>query len=122
MTKKRYDNHSTEFGLWLRGVPEIDSGAGYLASNLDYIWRNYKTGHWMLIEEKRFMSKMKRWQKETFKTLHQAAKSDPKYRGFAFIQFENTSPDDGKTFWNGIEISRDELVRRLAGFESAYIG
>ena len=122
MTKRRYDNHSTEFGLWLRGVPEIDSDDGFLASNLDYIWMNYKTGDWMLIEEKRYMSKMKRWQKDIFRTLHKASKNDPKYRGFAFIQFEKTSPEDGKTYWNNKEISRDELVRRLAGFESAYTG
>lgn len=122
MTKVRYDNHSTEFGLWLRGVHEIDSGDGFLASNLDYIWMNYKTGDWMLIEEKRYMSKMKRWQKDIFRTIHKASKSDPKYRGFAFIQFEKTSPEDGKTYWNNKEISRDELVRRLAGFASAYTG
>jgi len=53
MTKPRFDDKSTEFGLWLRNQKEIDSGLGYITSNLDYIWRNYNTGDWMLIEEKR---------------------------------------------------------------------
>lgn len=121
MTRPRYDNHSTEFGLWLRTVPELDSGSGFIATNLDYVWTNYNTGHWMLIEEKRFMGAMKLWQKSVFKALHQAAKSDPKYCGFAFIQFENTSPDDGKTYWNGREISSQELVSRLSNFDKAYL-
>lgn len=121
MTRRRFDDHSTEFGLWLRGVPELDSGDGFLATNLDYIWMNYKTGQWMLIEEKRYMAKMKRWQKGVFKALHESSKSDPNYCGFAFIQFEKTSPEDGAVYWNSKQISREELVRRLSGFECAYI-
>jgi len=51
MTRRRNDNHSTEFGLWLREQPDIDSKLGYITTNLDYVWKNYKTGDWMLIEE-----------------------------------------------------------------------
>ena len=54
MTRKRYDKHSTEFGLWLREQKELDSKFGYVATNLDYMWKNYKTGLWMFLEEKRY--------------------------------------------------------------------
>jgi len=60
MTRKRNDSHSTEFGLWLREQNEIDSSLGYLATNIDFMWTNYKTGQWMILEEKRYESKVKR--------------------------------------------------------------
>jgi len=53
MTKRRNDSHSTEYGLWLRDEPSIDSSLGYVATNIDYIWRNYKTGDWMIQEGKK---------------------------------------------------------------------
>lgn len=113
MTKQRFDQKSTEFGLWLRKEPAIDSSLGYIASNVDYVWRNYKTGDWMLIEEKRFMATLKRWQKEIFNTLDQCCHHDPHYRGFHLIQFEHTSPDDGKIFLDGSEISLTDLIEFL---------
>ena len=51
MTKRRNDSHSTEYGLWLRDEPSIDSSLGYVATNIDYIWRNYKTGEGKPIQE-----------------------------------------------------------------------
>lgn len=44
---------STEFGLWLRRQEKIKSEDGFVATNLDYVWHNYETGLWMIIEEKR---------------------------------------------------------------------
>ena len=69
MTKQRYDNHSTEFGLWLREQLELDSKLGFITTNLDYIWENYNTGEWMLIEEKRYMGKVGYSQGKLFKKL-----------------------------------------------------
>jgi hypothetical protein len=45
--------------------------------------------------------------------LNAACKDDPTYCGLHIIQFENTNPEDGKTFWNGDEISRDEMIAIL---------
>lgn len=59
MIKRWFDKNSTEFGLWLREEKEIDSSLGFIATNLDYVWCNYKNGLWMIIEEKRFMGKIK---------------------------------------------------------------
>ena len=110
MTIKRSDSHSTEFGLWLREQPEIDSALGYIATNIDFMWRNYKSKLWMLIEEKRYMSKVKRWQMQMFKLIDFFCSADKNYRGFYILTFENSNPDDGKIYLDGNEITRQELL------------
>ena len=110
MTKKRIDSHSTEFGLWLREQPEIDSALGYIATNIDFMWRNYKSKLWMLIEEKRYMSQIKRWQAQMFKIIDFVCSADKNYRGFHVLTFENSNPDDGKIYLDGNEITRKELL------------
>ena len=113
MTQQRRDNHSTEFGIWLRQQPEIDSKIGYVTTNLDYVWRNYKTGKWMLIEEKRRGKDAPFYQKEIFTILHKAALNDPNYQGFYFIQFENSGPHDGRIWINGKEATKEYLIKLL---------
>lgn len=113
MTKKRFDNCSTQLGIWLREQKEIDSSLGYIATNIDYVWRNYKTGKWMLIEEKRFMSSVKKWQQEIFNLLTWCSKHHPKFCGFHIIQFEKTSPEDGRIFLDGKEINKHDLIEFL---------
>ena len=113
MTKKRYDKHSTEFGLWLREQPEIDSKLGFLATNVDYMWSNYKTGNWMLIEEKRYNSECKHWQRKMFAVINRVCRLDKRYKGFHLIVFENTSPEDGAIFLDKKKISKDELIKFL---------
>lgn len=110
MTKPRYDTHGTEFGSWLRVQPEIDSGLGYVATNVDYMWRNYKTGLWMLIEEKRHSRQPKRWQQQMFGILDKVSRRDPNYRGFHILVFEKTSPEDGRMWLDGELITRQGLI------------
>jgi len=114
VTQKRRDGNSTEFGLWLREQPEIDSKLGFVATNIDYVWLNYKTGNWMIIEEKRYGHQPKRYQKEIFDLLDQCCKHHPKFHGVHILVFENTNPDDGKIFWDGKEITRSELLDILS--------
>ncbi len=113
MTRQRDDEFSTEFGLWLRIQPEIDSDLGLVTTNIDYMWMDYRTRQWMFIEEKRHGSGGSWSQREQFKIVHWAVMSDVNYRGFHFLVFENTNPDDGKMFWDGNEISRGELIEIL---------
>ena len=113
MTRPRYDNHSTEFGLWLRGQKRIDSKLGFVATNLDYIWTNYKTGFWMMLEEKRYKSSLTFSQRQQFQILDKAARSDPRYKGFHKIVFEHTSPDDGRIALNNKIVTVDELLEFL---------
>lgn len=98
MTRPRYDEHSTEFGLWLREQEELDSSIGFVTTNLDYIWRDYKNKQFMLIEEKRFGSTLKFPQSRLLKEVHEGLTNHCGYCGFFLIQFENTSPEDGAVF------------------------
>jgi len=114
MTRQRNDSHSTEFGIWLRVQPQIDSSLGFLASNIDYCWTNYKTGEWMFIEEKCYNTAIKYWQKKLFSIIHNVCRADKKYRGFHLLVFENTSPEDGKIFLDNKEISKEQLLNFLS--------
>lgn len=113
MTQQRRDDESTEFGIWLRHQPEIDSSRGYVATNIDYIWKNYKSGKWMIIEEKRFGGQPKFYQQEIFDKLDLVSRNDQLYCGLHIIVFENTSPDDGFIKIDGIKVDREELINFL---------
>ena len=134
MTIDRFDGHSTEFGLWLRGklrkridpepqtflpeviqktnVDEIDSNLGFHATNLDYIWR--RQYHYILLEEKRYGSIIKNGQHRTFAILDRALSNDPNYGGFWILKFENASPEDGKIWLSKFDrLDRDPLEREI---------
>jgi len=110
MTKRRYDNYSTEFGLWLRVQPEIDSSLGYVATDIDFFWKNYKTKQFMFIEEKRYMAEPARWQHGIFQQINYAFTGNSDYHGFHLLQFEKTSPDDGKIYLDKKEITKKQLI------------
>lgn len=114
MTQQRRDEHSTEFGLWLRQIPEIDSRLGFVTSNLDYIWSNYKTGEYMLLEEKRYCSKINFSQKQLFDKIDINCRNDALYRGFHTIIFQNTSPDDGLIVLCNKIITKEQLIKFLS--------
>ena len=113
MTKTRGDNYSTEFGLWTREQDEIDSSLGYVATDIDWMWRDYNTDNFMFIEEKRFMKDIEFWQKKSFDIIHKKFVGDKKYKGFHLLQFENTNPEDGKIFLNRKEITKEQLINFL---------
>jgi len=120
MTRQRNDNHSTEFGIWIRNQPCVDSYKGYRNYNLDIIWWRKngferKPEKWMLIEEKRHMAECKGDQKLTFEWLHEKLTqvNDGNYCGIHLLQFENTNPDDGKMYWDGKEITKQQLLNYL---------
>jgi hypothetical protein len=116
MSRKRIDNHGTQFSDWIRTVEELHAKKGYTATDLDYVWRSYKTNQWMLIEEKRYGGQLRPFQTVTFDIIRKVAELDQKYCGFVLLQFQNTSPQDGATYWNGELITEKQLVERLASF------
>lgn len=119
MTVKRRDSHSTEFGLWLREQPEIDSKLGFRTYNIDYAWAiintdsTHKVTHLMLVEEKRYRAKTRPHQRLVFKWLDDRLKDDADYYGFHTLVFEKTNPDDGQMWLNNNLISRKELISFL---------
>ena len=104
--------------MWLREQNEIDSSLGFVATNIDYMWKNYKTGDWMLIEEKRYNSSIKFAQRELFLKVNSVCERDPQYRGLHLITFEKTCPEDGRIFYGKRkrEISKEELIFFLKHF------
>jgi len=119
MTRPRYDSHSTEFGLWLRNQPEIPSKTNgkqcpcFNASNIDYMWYEYRFKKtWMLLEEGRF-GKEPRWAQSNLFKIIDSAINDSNYRGFHILRFEKTTPDDGKTWLDNKEINRNDLIEFL---------
>jgi hypothetical protein len=74
----------------------------------------YKTNEWMILEEKRRGHEVPYAQKNILTMLHNLAKrNDKKYKGLYLIQFENTNPEDGKTWINHKEVSKAELIKFL---------
>lgn len=110
MTQKRRNGLGTEFSLWLREQKEIDSSLGFIASDIDYVWLNYNTNDWMIIEEKRYGCQPKFYQQKILALLEQCCKNDPKFHGIHVLVFERTNPDDGAIFWDGQKITRTELL------------
>ena len=128
MTRQRNDEHSTEFGLWLREYGPDSRNDGLDAENLDYILFNYKTAELRLIEEKRHKSQLTAAQKDTFGVIDQLLRlgiesSKPikthrglrpiKYHGMSIVRFENTSPDDGWIEVDGDRMTREGFIRFL---------
>jgi len=108
-TQQRRDGHSTEFGLWLRKQPELDSYKGYNTSNVDFMWMNERLLQWLFLEEKRWLAKIPPAQRRIFEKLDQSI-SCSDYLGFHVIIFENTDTDDGRMILDGREIERKDLI------------
>ncbi len=113
MTKRCDDRYSTGFGVWLKQQSEIDSKLGFVTAGVDYVWKNYKTGKWMIIEEKQHMYGLTWSQEEIYETLVKCCKKDPKFQGYFLLQFERTSPEDGAIILNGKIITVGELSKFL---------
>ena len=142
MTRRRNDDKSTEFGLWLRGqlphqntdVKSIGSrrsqfSRGYDINNLDYIILQYMDDCLMLLEEKRYGANQRFNQAESHKLIDQAlrfacaggclfwrVRPPPrplKYYGYHIITFENTNPEDGWTKVDDVQVTIDEFLAFL---------
>jgi hypothetical protein len=125
MTQQSRNGKQTEFSLWLRNVmPDnitsvrrndpLSSKMGFITTDIDYIWMNYKTSEWIIIEEKRYNLEVPYAQRNILTMLHNLAKkNDPKYKGLYSIKFENTNPEDGRMWINSKEVSKDYLIKLL---------
>jgi len=117
MTAARRDGHSTEFGLWVREQPALASELGFIATNLDFIWHNYRTGQWMLMEEKRCMKQIPPWQARLYQMVDVCCKvAGTNYCGFHRLVFEHHSPTDGQMWLDGKLLTESELVEFLRTF------
>ncbi len=124
MTQASKDGKQTEFSLWLRNrLPDnvtsirdndpIDSKNGFITTDIDFIWMNYKTNEWMILEEKTHNREVPFAQRNILTMLHNIAKNDPKYKGLYSIRFENTNPEDGRIYVNSKEVSKEDFIKLL---------
>jgi hypothetical protein len=117
ISRERNDKTTnTPFSNWLYNF----SGETKLClsiHNLDYVIINYKLKKIMLIEEKRYNSELSYSQIESFKVINGFMSTgnynDYKYCGFHIIIFENTTPNDGKMWFDNILINEDKLIEIL---------
>lgn len=120
MTKQEQtNNRSLEFSHWIRQqLP--DSSTGFCVSDQDWVFYNYKTKQLMFCEEKTRMGKISDWFRTLIKNiLHPALrlycpKNGIDYRGYHLIQFENTSPVDGKIYLDYNLITEQQLIEFLS--------
>ena len=96
MTLWRKDEHSSPFGLWLRKQHELDSSLGFIATDIDYIWKNYITNEWMLIEEKRYGKLPTKPQLNLLRQINYYLVASKLYRGCYIIVFEKNTEEGGK--------------------------
>lgn len=105
------------FSVWIRkNLP--DSKTGFMVSDLDFILYNYRTRKIELLEIKTHSSQLPKWQKMLFENLaHWLARGIDggwEFLGFHTIVFENTFFHDGKCFFDGQEISEENLLELLS--------
>jgi hypothetical protein len=125
VTTQSREGKETEFSLWLRNkLPDnvtfareddaLSSKLGFITTDIDYIWMNFKTNEWIIIEEKRRRKEVPFAQKNILVMIHNLArKHDKKYRGLYLIQFERTNPEDGKIWINNKEVTKENLIKLL---------
>ncbi len=105
---------SLAFSRWVReNLP--DSKTGFCVGNQDWVFWNYKTRRLMLAEEKTRNAGIAPWFRRFIKdVMHPALLSycqdtDIIYCGYHLIQFEETSPENGKIYFDRKEVTADEL-------------
>lgn len=133
VAKSRRDGKGTPFTNWIRCQPGLESAlsVGYVGSDVDLIWYNYRLAMLMLIEEKCFMAEVNPSQEAVQSLLHQALSFalshddltfhslrkpiPPKvtYCGYHLIQFEKTGPEDGAIFIDGTQVRKPQVISFL---------
>lgn len=110
---------SLVFSRWIRDfLPS--SSTGFCVYNQDWVFWNWKTKKLMLCEEKMYMSTIATGFGRLINEVIEPALKEfcPKkgidFKGYFLIQFENTGPDDGKIFFDSLEITKAELIKVLS--------
>ena len=118
MTRKEITGtRDLSFSSWIREkLP--DSSTGYMATDVDFFLYNYKTKDIVILEVKTRKGDVKKWQRIFYKKLNEWIKkgitADWTFHGVYLIQFENTCFEDGKCFLNRIEITEEQLIKKLS--------
>lgn len=106
-----------DFSQWVRkSLP--DSSTGFSASDIDFILWNWKTKKVMLLEIKTRNGDLRKGQRMMFELLHKwltiGVNGRWKYCGFHLVQFEKTTFEDGRTYFDRNEVTEQELIIQLS--------
>lgn len=127
---RNYPEGGTPFGNWIRRQEGLESNTrvGYVGTDLDMVWYNYVKAMLMILEIKCKMEEVGPSQEAVEYIFHQClqfAMNSPDfvfrslrkpippkitYCGSHLIQFENTSPEDGATYIDGVRVNRQQLM------------
>lgn len=115
MTEERHWKPELEakWQSWLRRQSAISSQAGFVASDVDLVWSNYKTGQWLILEVKCRKAQMRPFQRYLLGRLASLCKADPLFCGFHTLIFEGETPQDGRIWLDGKQIDERELIEFL---------
>lgn len=118
MTIQRKYGQGTPFSNWIRNVEKLSSDKGFTTTDLDFIWickdGINTAGSYFLIETKNMMHEVKEEQNNSLSKIARNCLNDPHFKGLVYLKFEKTSPEDGKIFWNSVEITTEQLIEYLA--------
>jgi hypothetical protein len=130
-TRTRGFGEDTPLNGWIRNHPELDSSLGFVASDVDLTWYNHKLELIMITEHKEHMGLIRPSQEATLSVLDQGLArglSDPKlilvsrrlhipehvhYCGFHTIVCQNTNPDDGDIYVDGVQVTQEQFLHFL---------
>ena len=109
-----------DFSGWVK-ILLPDSYEGYRVSDLDWVLANVNTKKIMLVEQKNYGSKQKRWQRILFadidKWISTGIAHDNRgweYLGFHKVVFEKTYPENGRIWFDGRLVTKEELTNILS--------
>lgn len=111
-----------KFSQWIR-INLPDSSTGFLVSDLDFILysKASKSIMWIEVKTRNKNILFNHWQYKLFTDLAKCLRLGMKtflpewtFMGYHNIRFENTFFDDGKVYFDNIEISEKELKNRLS--------
>lgn len=124
MTRPEYSNtRSLAFSAWIRReLP--NSRTGFMVTNQDWVFWNFKTRRLLLAEEKTNHGAIAPWFYQLIRDVFHPALSaychehGIAYHGYHLIQFERTSPEDGRIFFDRQEVDVDTF-RAILSLEHA---
>lgn len=109
-----------DFSGWIK-VHLPDSYYGYRVSDLDWVLANVSTKKIMLLEQKNYGSKPRKWQETLFADIDRWISTGIfyddrgwEYLGFHKVVFERTYPENGKIWFDGQEVTKEELTNKLS--------
>lgn len=109
-----------DFSGWIRS--NLTGEKGYTVFDIDFVHRDYRRKLLQIVEVKVLKGKLTYMQERVipeitsiFQAGIAAGKPEAGWRwmGYHVVQFENTSPENGRIEWDGKEITQEKLIELL---------